>query len=898
MPFTPNVITCSSFWNPTARNNGADTGLNGAPPLTASAILRGSGYPEKCVLQHSARYIPCFESDADTISDYIMIWLTGDPTKIGNRQIEVNFEGTTATFNTVDHVQWDPVKKRYGIPLALRPFPGRNGVARCRIKSLQDNGYERVMSFDVWFNYPGATNYYDRHANAIYVSGDDLNGSGAAGTNDATVGTSGNPNFRLNRAFQFAGTTREGCFIYVKGSVKDDTNGAGNPTGNILPCEIRPWPGMARNQCRWGQSSRLANNTTTPNIWKLLFRGIQIDSNSIVRIQGAAGTRGGFIDCEMLGVIDGGVDIYGQDKGLFSGLGGVNSQNFVTATNGEIWTMEDCVGALYCCVGFRVISNCPIQYGWDAIFLTQAPAGEGHDRGFWFSGYNVYGPKLAHARFHSLDDLVVTGVTYDSVNRWTRIAVDPTGQNIQNNIFETAVKFLTGSLAGTGNNPPNESGWNFYQVFGASAAYASGLDNTCAIAGATPPSGFPNANTVYIKGNNLSGSIAIGDRLRVYNFPHKDAFQTSMQRDNQPCSENGYLQNYKNVALDPQGMLLQSNIRVSTLSGATVSVSANSATFSASQTWLAGQSLEIKTAQGVPTGEYALFTTSGTGTVAPLDRASLNGKVGARFGITFTIVGEGGTFNNGEATVVGNVVTTSTPVKVMAGHSFQLLSGPNRYKYAIINEDATNVTTFTLDRTDLDGSVGIWARALPIKDFVFENYICHRYAEGPYLFQWEAVGLNMHFINATLIEQASNDLYMVIKNQTPGFGARNCSFTDCIIGRAVYSTLVGPHYAPDIVFRGNHFIDNNLPSEVPDATKTSGPITFDSSGTANANYFPSGATLGTVETVFVPFDANGNARSIGDKVGAVAKVGAAPPITPNNIRRRRLRMLQEQGAFY
>lgn len=784
---TPNVMTASSFWTPASKKTGQDTGLNGSPAPTASPTLRGSGYEETCVLQHSSRYMPCFESDADTLSDYIMIWITGDPAKMGSRQIEVTFEGTVATFNIPEDGQWDPVKMRYGVPIALRPRTGYSGVGRCYVKGLPQNGYERVMSFDVWFNYPGTTNYFDRAANAIYVSGADLAGSGAIGTNDATVGTSGNPNYRLNRATQFATDPtygKEGCYIYIKGHVIDDTAGGSTPTTNVLPCSVRPWPGYTRAQTKIGCSSR-AITEYLPNIRLIQYYNIQVDSDNIVNIRGASNgtTRGGFLNCIFLGNPNGGLDARDLPKGLFAGVS-TNSQQWVRANSGEEWSLEDCSGSMYCSAGFRIISNVDIVNGWDSIFIDQNAYST---RGWSYWGYRTSGPDYAYARFHLEEDLEVVSSSYDAVNRWTKVLVENTAgfQLIQNNSNETAVRFLDGPQQGDeiwpglGINPAN--------YVGTGAQYP---DDACCIIGSNPAAvaaitNYPDANTVYVKGADRTTEFPTGRLIRVYNFPHKDAFQTTMQSSVNPWPENGYIQNYKNVSIDPQGMLLQAS---------------------------------------------AVAVT-------------------------------------GTCSVTGNTVTFTNAQTLKAGMSFQIRSGANIYKYGIIAADTTASLTATLDRTDLDATIAgtTFALGRPLKDFVFENYLVHRTIDFNFLFQWEAVGINLHFLNATILDTAPNGLHVVIKNKTAGFGAKDASFRDCIIGQVRYDS--GAPYRPDVLFSGNHFMDAS--PEVIDATQTVGAPTFDSEGTGASNYYPTGVSVGTVASAFVPFDLNGNVRAIGNKRGAV-----------------------------
>lgn len=847
-PINPTVITASAFWNPATRLTGQDTGLNGAAAPTASAVVRGTGYDATPVVQHSSRFMPCFESNAETLDDYIMIWMTGDPAKIGTRQIDVTFEGTTVSFNCATDAQWDPVKKRYGIPISLRPSNNKNGLARCYIKGIPQNGYERVMSFDVWFNYPGNTNYFDRDANAIYVSGADFNGSGAIGTNDTTVGTSGSPNYRLNRALQFAFGAKEGCYIYIKGNVIDDTAGVSTPTSNVVSCSIRPWPGFTREQTKFGTSGRQIIEFS-PNIRLLEFYNIQVDTNSIVNIRGASNgtTRGGFRKCTMLGSPTGGLDVRGIPKGLFAGIT-TNSQTWVRSNSGEEWSLEDCTGDMYCPAGFRIVSNTQLTYGWDAMFIEQ---NQYSTRGYSYWGYRLYGPDYARARFHLLDDLPVVSSSYDAVNRWTKILIDPTGQSIQNNSNETAVTPLDGPnqgvqiWAGLGNNPVNYLGSN--------------IDNTVTIVGSSLTAGgltnYPDLNTVYIKGNDRTAEFPTGRLIRVYNFPHKDAFQSSMQSDTNPWPENGYFQNYVNVALDPQGMLLQSQTRVATAKSGTVSVAAGVATFSASQTYTTGQSLEIRS--GANSGKYAVITASGTGITAPVDRPDLDGTSAASYSIGF-----------GECVIIGSTVTISSPVSVTAGMAFHINSGTNLNKYAIITQTISNGTSFTIDRSTFNGTSCVHNRALPLKDFVFENYLVHRTDTSPYLFQWEAVGINLHFLNSTMIYQAANNLYMVIKETTAGFGAKESSFNNCIIAAAKY--LNAGAYAPDIVFTNNHFID--IANTTVTATgNTSGTLSMDSEGSLTSNYYPTSASVGTVTSSFVPFDVFGRTRASGDKRGAVAK---------------------------
>lgn len=622
---TPNVMTASSFWNPTSKKNGQDTGLNGAAAMTASSVQAGSGYPEMCVVGTTYTPLQCISSDADSDAKYIMFWVTGDTALCGARTLEINFEGTTRTFDMAADVQYDAAKNRFGVPVAFRPRAGFSGLARFRAKGLVQNGFERVIQGDLWFNYPGTANYFDRDANAIYVAGANYNGSGTAGTRTASAGTSADPNDTVQRAIQFAHDAaggREGCYIYIRGDVADPSAPFTRPT-TTLPCEVRPWPGIAANQARYGGQGRHAGKINLTNN-KVVFQGLTIASDGILGFETNVNHEIGFRSCFFEGTVDGGDDIYGWPKGLLVGSGGVNSQEWLRITPGSDGFLEDCTGTLYAPTGIRRWINCAMAVGWDTFYGAQNSGGR--NTGFNYWNVKAFTPpgRQAKARFHQPEQLTVATVSYDSVNGWTKITWQEDGvtANVQGNSFETHVVFLTGGRAGV----------EYFGGQGTTTAWPSGpLTNCAAIRGSAAVGSFPDIDTLYIKGVDLTGQVAAGDLFRAFNIPHKDSMQTNSTSDTQGFIEHGYFQNYTIVSDDPQPALIQQNSPFNT-TGITLSVTGSTATFSSAITAKAGHFIQVRSGGNIY--KYAMITADVTAsTTAPLDRADLNGTVSATWAL-------------------------------------------------------------------------------------------------------------------------------------------------------------------------------------------------------------------------------------------------------------------------
>ena len=321
LSFTPHAVIAGSGWTgatswPTT--TGVGTGFT-APP-TQSNTINGSGYNQRVIAESTHVYYDYAIDD----SYYVTFHGGGDYARTGAITWQIYFESDTPqTFTQADY-QYDPYRKVWGLPISFRPKAGFSGVARFYAKCIPANGQERMLTGEVWCNRSGTTGYYDRHANAIYVSGVNYNGSDSIGfagigTNDASVGTSTNPNYRVQRALQYASGAREGCYIYIKGAVVDDTNGASRPTTTV-PCRIMPWPGAATNQCKWGKTSR-----TTPGngggdvnmtINKYEFFSVLIDSDTVVKFSGNSSTIMGFRNCTFLSGLTVELDIWGYEKGI------------------------------------------------------------------------------------------------------------------------------------------------------------------------------------------------------------------------------------------------------------------------------------------------------------------------------------------------------------------------------------------------------------------------------------------------------------------------------------------------------------------------------------------------------------------------------------------------------
>lgn len=776
---SPNVMTASSFWLPVSKKTGQDTGLNGAGAMTASPVLAGSGYDETCIVGTTFTPLQCITSDADALTKYVMFWVTGDTALCGARQLVVNFEGTQQTFNIPADAQWDPVKKRYGVPVAFQPRAGYSGLARFRAKGVLQNGYERVIQGDLWFNYPGTTNYFDRDANAIYVSGIDLNGSGAKGTRTASAGTAIDPNDSAQRAMQYAhdaAGNREGCYIYVKGDVIDPVAAFTRPT-TTLGCELRPWPGFTSNQVRYSGPGRDAGKINHTNNKVVIF-GLRVNSDSILGFENNASTEMGFRACVMEGTVDGGDDIYGWPKGLVASVGGVSSQEWIRYTSGADTFMEDCTGTMHAPTGIRRFINCEIKTGWDTFYGQQNSAGRVSGFNYWWAKFDTPAGRQAKARFHTPEQLTVAGVVYDAANDWTKITWSDAGAAPITNVFETHIVFLTGAKAGT-----EYFGGQTYTASWPNGATTGVRVNMCAITGASLGS-FPDANTAYIKGQNLVGQVVVGDLFRVFNIPHKDAAQYNSTSDTQGFIEHGYFQNYALVADDPQPGLYQQN--------------------------------------------------------SPMNPATT-------------------------VSVTGTTATFSAAVTLKKGHFISITSGANVRKYAMVTADVTAATTANLDRADLNGTAGAtWQAGRPVKDFVFENFLCDKTSTGEYLMQFQSPAINVVYLNATIIRPSATNSLVHLADTSPGFGARGLTFRDSILGTV--KAITNPPPSSGITWDKNHYY---VTPTVTDVGASIGVPSFNSMGSPYSGYLPTSANVATIDRVLVPYDTFGNIRAVGQKRGAV-----------------------------
>jgi len=619
LSFTPHAVTAGSGWTgATSWPTSTGVGTGFTTPPTQSDTINGSGYNQRVIAESTHVYYDYAIDD----SYYVTFHGGGDYARTGAITWQIYFESDTPqTFTQADY-QYDPYRKVWGLPISFRPKAGFSGVARFYAKCIPANGQERMLTGEVWCNRSGTTGYYDRHANAIYVSGVDYNGSNGVGfagigTNDTTVGTAANPNYRIQRAVQFASGAREGCYIYIKGAVVDDTNGTSRPTTTV-PCRIMPWPGAAKTQCKWGKTSR-----TTPgdggggginmNINKYQVFSIIVDSDTIVRFTGNSLVNMGFHSCTFLSDLSVGLDQWGYKKGIIQTVGTINSQSWVTSSNGERRYMIDCDGDIYCPTGFHKVVNTHLGFAWDAFYFVTIAAGL---KNIAIIGSTFYGPDFAYARFHYEEELTVATVGY--TGNWATITFSGS-PTLDNNAFETRVQILTGALAG-----------NLYGAQGANPDnYATPAANEAVIVATntgTVFNTFPAGSTLYVALTDLGAlGLATGDKLRVYNLAHKDAGQWAGTTQSHPFIENVLFHGNAFVSNDAQWVLNQ--VGTFTGSGTVTITGGTTATFSASQTFQTGHFIRINS-----NNDYAMISAGGTGTVFTLDRTITN-VAGATFGI-------------------------------------------------------------------------------------------------------------------------------------------------------------------------------------------------------------------------------------------------------------------------
>lgn len=853
IPVSPNVMTASSFWQSTAptKFTGADTGLNGGAAPTEPATLFGSGNPHKIVAATTATHRDVYTSDAD----YAMFWGSGDWVLMGGFTLEMTYEGATATF-THNDVQWDPALGIYGIPISFRPYPGRSGIARWYAVFKPVNGLARMLTGEIWHNRPGTTAYFDRAANATYVSGVSLNGSGAAGL-DTNAGTSGAPYLTISKALvaMTSASGKEGGYIYAKGDIYQDANDTGTRNSNTLPIEVRPWPGYALNQVQIGKSSRVANSTESGAInWYcnfVVFNGVQINPDNITTMFcGAAATsKIGMINCVFTGTIDGGSS-YGYPKGLIAGVyntgktATANSQNFMQFSSGQLSWMKNCTGTIFCPNGFRTIVNCEVMFAWDTLCHNQTSAGM-TNCSYW--NYRADGgPNRAVSRFHYEEELTVAGVTWDAVNGWTKITFSGTPTLIGNN-FETYVQILTGTLGGTAP----------YGTQTVTAAWPTGtgvVTGTCAIRGPLGLGKFPDANTVYVKDVDLAAlGLAAGDLIRVYNHNHKDAMQIIAATGGNKLAlvENYYFQSYLVVADDVQPFLNQTGAYAQTNVSGTLSSVGTAVTLSqANANIVVGQDFVLTS--GAQSGERRQITavnSTTSFTIATAFTVDQSVEVAARYEDIISTTGTTMTCNASRQYRVGDVI--------------HLEAGTQNDEYATVISGGAGTWTlsnaFSADQTNV-----LISQGMSIKDFSLENCVIHKTNSGDYLGQWQQGAFNVAMTNCTFPGiTAALDASITLRNQSGGYGMYGWAMRQCVVGLLKADT--GSFPTTGTAITRTHFMYG---ANQASSGGTTGAAGFDSTGSLTSGYFAAGAAVQTVDSVLLKYDGKGRTRVVGSKIGA------------------------------
>jgi hypothetical protein len=403
-------------------------------------------------------------------------------------------------------------------------------------------------------------------------------------------------------------TGRNGGVVFVKGAIYQDADGIASRNTNTLPITVMPWPGYTREQTLITKTSRVTNATPRNggvewNCNYVIFNNIQFDPDTVMRYTMGSNPLCvmGIDNCRGLGTLDGGLDIYGVPKGLVAAINGVNSQQMFSAAQGQKNWMRNSIWTGVSVTGITLGVNNTCYFGWDAVFFEATVS----DVGFW--NHKVKQTAKSVARFHYDEELTVAATPTLDAQGWTQIKVTASSSTLISNLFESYVKFLTGTLSAQpeyGKSTVTAS-WSF-------AGTAAG---TCAIIAGALSGGFPNLDTVYIKGD-LTASIAAGDKLRVYNYNHADSFQTaSTAITTTSQTRNVYAQAYQAIGVEIQGMLLQSG------SGAglgTISTVGTAATLTTTQSLIAGQVIQLDS--GTQRYEWALVV-SGSGTSYVLDRA-------------------------------------------------------------------------------------------------------------------------------------------------------------------------------------------------------------------------------------------------------------------------------------
>lgn len=803
--FAPNPMFPSDFWNPTSRLTGADTGLNGAPAPTASPVLRGSGHPFKIVGAHTASYYDCIESDAD----YIMFWGGGDPVLMGAWTLEITYEGTVQTFDQ-SHCQYDSSLGIYGIPVSFRPRLGISGTARWYAKFIPTNGYERLMTGLVWHNRPITANYYDRHANAIYVSGANFQNSDSVGfvgvgTATGAAGTATAPNPNIQISLGYVSGSREGCYIYHKGITFEDTDGGSRPVTS-LPCRVLPWPGTNKNQCMISKTDITTNATRGGRVmWnngQLEITNVRVDADKFIGMMPVSDGQKltTYIGVSFEGTLNGGLDQWGFPQGhLQSVTSGVTSNQFFPAINGNRIHLRQCTFYGMCFAGATKIVNCVSTCSWDTFFLSDSV-----DVSVW--NLKAFQPEYARARFHREKELTVSEIVYQ--NGWCEIRFSGSPTLIDNS-FETYLAVLTGALAGNVYGAPGTIpvGTTSPTV---KTAYENPQPNFIVLR-ANSASGiyasFPATNTIYVALNDLGSlGLAVGDKVRSWNIPHADALQfgqligMAWPTLNKQMPNNYYIQSYRSYAATQQGMLTQSN----SLSGGafTVSITGTTAVFSTAVTLQDGMVLSLKSSQTSANGlaKYAQIVGGGTGTTFTLDRPMRGGDVvNSFFTIGFTI-----TDVLIENCIFDKLGTDSELYQWQHGHKNWTLMYNTFYSWN---------PTATLSVLLRSGTLGFGMAGVAWR----HNVLCSFTA----------------------------DLAPGFPPETEGSWNRG------------------------LIVDGNHYFIAAAQPQLGDANATIGDAQFNGRGNPDAGYFPTFAGVKTVASPFLKYDARGRIRTPGSKVGAV-----------------------------
>lgn len=847
--FSPIVVTAGNTWTgATSWPSATGVGTGFTTPPTQSDTVNGTGYNQRVIAESSHVYYDYAIDD----SYYITFHGGGDYARTGAIAWQFWLEGDTPTTYTQADYQFDPNRKVFGLALAPRPRAGFSGVARWYAKCIPENGMERLLTGEIWFNRIATTGYYDRHANAIYVSGVDYNGSDSigfagVGTNDSTVGTSGNPNYRVQRAAQFAFGAKEGCYIYVKGAVVDDTNGASRPTTTV-PCRIMPWPGAATNQCKWGKTSRATvgngGGDISPIINKYELFALTIDSDTVVKISGNSNTRSVWKNCVFLSGLSVEIDQWGYKKGIQQTVGTSNSQSWVMNSSGEHHEMIDCTGNMFCAAGFYKVIGSNINYAWDAIYFANTTGGQ---KNFAFIGSNFYGGDYAYSRAHEAEQLTVDAVSLDA-NGWT-VCTFTNSLQISNLTFETHVQFVTGAQTA-----------EIWGGRGITSSYPSGPNaNCCALVGGTSaPSGFPagQLNRLYIKGD-YRATIAVGDKFRAYSWAHKDTGQFTPRGAAAsdfaiPFFENILYHGCGFVSNDAQWFLNQVGNTVQTSASGTLTSVGTAVTLSSANAGIAvGQDFVLTS--GAQSGERRQITVVNSSTSFTIASAFTADQtaVTARYEDIVSTSGATMTCNASRVYLPGQVI--------------HIEAGAQNDQYAFIVSGGAG--TWTLDRAfGANQSSVLISVGNSIKDVLIENCVFDTTALPDYQGQWQVGAINATMVHSTFYGPSGGTSGQTLLAQSSaGFGLQDWQARNCLF-RNIEGVAGGFPASGGFTLDRNHFVQGTARG----TNTTTGAPAFAATGSVTSSYYPNAAAVGTCAAVYLPYDRLGNVRSAGAKVGVAA----------------------------